>query len=275
LTELHLIGTLTQDPDGPERLAGLLREVRPDQVAVEASRRAFERQRARGGAAREEALAVLRQRGADAATVDFWGRRLDPARLHFEPFTAAAYAAGDGLPLHFLEDDEGDDPGGGPGGPGGLPEREEDGAGGAEDFRRADPEALAALASHDWAASYRADYARARADLEAKACLEFLIPVEAQPAYKARDEAICGRLRALLDGAADLPAGGAGGARRGGPARLAVVCDLTHLYFSEARLTIYSQLYEATTRRYVVDGKGAVRDHPIVLPWASSPAFPA
>ncbi len=89
--------------------------------------------------------------------------------------------------------------------------------GGAEDFRRADPEALAALAGHDWAASYRADYARARADLEAKACLEFLIPVEAQPAYKARDEAICGRLRVLLDGAGDLPGGGgAGGARRGG-----------------------------------------------------------
>ncbi|HEX2513942.1 MAG TPA: hypothetical protein VH257_04500 [Chloroflexota bacterium] len=258
MTELHLIGTLTQDPDGPERLAGLLREVRPDQVAVEVSRRAFEHQRARGGAARAEALAVLRQRGADAATVDFWGRRLDPARLHFEPFTAAAYAAGDGLPLHFLGDDEGDGPGGGPGGP---PVGEEDGAGGAEDFRQADPEALAALAGHDWAASYRADYARARADLEAKACLEFLIPVEAQPAYKARDEAICGRLRALLDGAGDE------GARRGEPARLAVVCDLTHLYFSEARLTIYSQLYEATTRRYVVDGKGAVRDHPIVLPW--------
>jgi hypothetical protein len=51
-----------------------------------------------------------------------------------------------------------------------------------------------------------------------------------------------------------------------------VVCALTHLYFSEARLTIYSQLYEATARRYVVDGKGAVRDHPIVLPWAPSPS---
>ena len=159
---------------------------------------------------------MLRQRGADAATVDFWGRRLDPARLHFAPFTAAAYAAGDGLPLHFLGDDEGDDPGSGPGGP---PERGEDGGGGAEDFRRADPEALAALAGHDWAASYRADYARARADLEAKACLEFLIPVEAQPAYKARDEAICGRLRVLLDGAGDLPGGGAGGRTAGRPER--------------------------------------------------------
>jgi hypothetical protein len=261
LTELHLIGTLTQDPDGPERLAGLLREVRPDAVAVEVSRRAFEHQRTRGGAAREEALAVLRRRGADAATVDFWGRRLDPARLHFEPFTAAAYAAAGGIPLHFLGDDVPDDPGGAP---------PEDGENGAGDFQRADPEALAALAGHDWAAMYRADYARARADLEAKACLEFLLPVEDQPAYKARDEAICGRLRALLAGTAEEGAvrgRGEGSAGGGGPERLAVVCALTHLYFSEARLTIYSQLYEATTRRYVVDGRGAVLDHPIVLPW--------
>jgi hypothetical protein len=263
LRELHLIGTLTQDPDGPERLAGLLREVRPDALAVEASRRAYERQRERGGAAREEVLAVLRQRGADAATVDFWGRRLDPARLHFEPFTAAAYAAADGLPLHFLGDDEDE----APGEAGAPPADGEAGEGGAEDFRRADPEALAALAGHDWAATYRADYARARSDLEAKACLEFLLPVEAQPAYKARDEAICGRLRALLAGAGEEGAGRGGGGGDAGPERLAVVCALTHLYFSEARLTIYSQLYEATTRRYVVDGAGAVRDHPIVLPW--------
>jgi hypothetical protein len=263
--ELHLIGTLAQDPDGPERLAGLLAELRPDAVAVEACRPAFERQRDGGAAARRAALAAIRRKGADRDTLAFWRRRLETARLHFEAFGAAAYAAAAGVPLHFLGEDDG------AAGTG-------DGVG---DFRQAEGRALAALAAHDWPAAYRADYARARADLEAKACLEFLLPPAAQPAFRVRDGAMAARLRVVLAGAEDA---GAGAAPAPGPddlaplpadprpRRVALVCALTHLYFSEARLTVYSQLYEATTGRYLADGIGAIRDHPIVLPWSPASA---
>jgi hypothetical protein len=257
VSELHLIGTLAQDPDGPERLSGLLAELRPDAVAVESSRPSFERHRTGGAAARDAALAAIREQGADPVTLSFWHRRLETARLHFEAFTAAAYAAAAAVPLHFLGED-GDAPGDAGTGAG-------DGVG---DFRRVDARALAALAAHDWPATYRADYSRARADLEAKACLEFLLPLEAQPAFRVRDRALSARLLALLDAAGAPGAPGAPGAAR--TRRVAMVCALTHLYFSEARLTIYSQLYEATTRRYLADGAGAIPDHPIVLPWAPS-----
>lgn len=130
----------------------------------------------------------------------------------------------------------------------------------AAEFRTADRETLAALAAHDWQAAYAADYARGRVDLEAKACLEFLLPVEQQSAFGARDRALAGRIERLLADETRVA--------NGASQRLAVVCDMTHLYFSEARLTIYSLLYEATTQRYLTDGAGAVADHPIVLPWA-------
>jgi hypothetical protein len=279
MAELHLIGTLAQDPDGPERLAGLLDEVRPGAIGIEASRAAFEGQRERGDAAHAASVAAIQAKVADAAALAFWRRRLAKERLHYEAFTAAAYAEAHGLPLVFL--DEGaplEDTGAAA--PAGTAD---DSQGGAEDpaaeFRFADGEALAALAAHDWEAAYAADYARARGDLEAKACLEFLLPLPQQPAYRARDRRMARQIAALLQGDGGPPDRPARPAGPGGPAgppargrRVAVVCALTHLYFSEARLTIYSQLYEATTRRYITDGAGLIHDHAIVLPWTTTGA---
>jgi hypothetical protein len=271
MAELHLIGTLAQDPDGPERLAALLAGMQPDAVALETSRADFERRRAGGAAARAAALDAIRHKGATADTLDFWGRRLQPERRHFEAFTATAFAAERGVPLHFLEVDGDADRSDGTGREGAGESGDADDADDADDagdagvaeeadeFRRADGQALASLAAHDWRAAYEAEYARARIDLEAKACLEFLVPLPEQPAYRARDRVMARRIGDLL---ARTSPGSAGR-----PPRVAVVCAVTHLYFSEARLTIYSQLYEATTGRYLTDSTGAVRDHPIVLPW--------
>lgn len=271
MAELHLIGTLAQDPDGPERLARLLDQVQPDALGVEASRAAFEGQRARGDAARAASLAAIEAQTADTATLAFWHRRLAKERLHYEAFTAAAYADSHALPLVFLDEEPPLD-GTGEAGAAGMAD---DSEGGPEDpaaeFRFAGGEALAALAAHDWQAAYAADYARARGDLEAKACLEFLLPLPQQPAYRARDRRMSRQIEALLQGgeggAGPLGGRGAPGEPRGPAPRVAVVCALTHLYFSEARLTIYSQLYEATTRRYVTDAAGAIHDHEIMLPW--------
>lgn len=240
--ELHLIGTLAQDPDGPERLAAVLAAVQPDVLAVEGSGAAFQRHVVAGDASQAAALAAIQGKGVDPATLAFWQRRLAKERLHYEAFTVAAYAQRHGLAIHFLGEEENAPPDGDPADP-------------AEEFGRAEGEALAALAAHDWAAVFAADYARARVDLEAKACLEFLLPVAQQPAFRAQDRAMAARIQDLV---AAEPNG-----------RVAVVCALTHLYFSEAWLTIYAQLYDATTQRHLADDVGLILDHPIALPWVT------
>ena len=88
-------------------------------------------------------------------------------------------------------------------------------------------------------------------DLEAKACLEFLLPVAQHAEYHGRTRAMAHLLECLLQQ----------------HQRVAVVCGLTQLYFSEARLTLYAQLYDSVAQRYISDDTGMVRDHPIVLPW--------
>src|SRR5438093_1280094 len=64
MVELHLVGTLAHDPDGLQRLSDLLEAVRPDVVAVEASRRAFERQASGGDEASTSAVGAITAKGA-------------------------------------------------------------------------------------------------------------------------------------------------------------------------------------------------------------------
>lgn len=235
MPQLHLIGTLPQDPDGAARLDALLAEIRPAAIAVEGSRAEYERARAAGHAGLEAALEGAALAPAHGAA-DFLARLFSAEHTHFEQWAATRYAARQGIPLTFLDPDD-------PSNWAAEPERPP-----------ASPELLAALAAHDWRAAFAQDYDRARAELEGKACLEFLIPPHEHPAHAARDAALAGRIEALMRDAPE--------------SRLAVVCSLTHLYFSEARLTLYSLLYERTTCRYLTDGQGALVDHRIAVPWA-------
>ena len=250
MAELHLIGTLAHDPDGSARLGQLLDEVQPDVVVVEASRAAFERQETGGDQATAAAVEAITANGAAAATIAFWRRWLAKEHLYFEAFGAAAHARQRTVPLHFIEPldttpelappEDMDDP--------------------AAAYALADPDTLRGIAEHDWRGDYARNYARARVDLEAKACLEFLLPVAQQAAYRTRTRRMANQLEHLLW---DSPAPRVA-------ARVAVVCPVTQLYFSEAHLTLYAQLYEATAQRYLADSAGLVRDHPIVLPWSTT-----
>jgi hypothetical protein len=263
MTELHLIGTLAHDPDGPARLAALLDEVQPDVLAIEASH-AIVRPTTVSDRVSAATLAAMEARGADAATLDFWHRRLAREQMHYEAFTTAAYALQYARPLHFLQqspdealETEAPDPASGAG-----QEEPRDAPHGVDDevtaFQFADLETLQGIAAYDWRDDYARNYARARVDLEAKACLEFLLPVGQQATYYANTRSMARRLALVL--------------RQHEHQRVAAVCALTQLYFSEARLTLYSQLYDAVARRYITDATRAIRDHPIVLPWASSGA---
>jgi hypothetical protein len=268
MAELHLIGTLAHDPDGPARLAALLDEVQPDILAIEASDGVVRSTRAsdRASAATLDAIGA---KGADPATLAFWRRRLAREQMHYEAFTTAAYALQHARPLHFLQptpeevhDTEAPNAASETG-----QEQPLDGSQGADGevtaLQFADLETLQGIAAYDWPGDYARNYARARVDLEAKACLEFLLPLGQQATYYATTLSMARRLALVLNQHE----------RR----RVAAVCALTQLYFSEARLTLYSQLYDAVAQRYITDAAGAIRDHPIVLPWASEgrqEAFP-
>lgn len=249
MAQLHLIGTLAHDPDGPQRLTDLLDEVQPDVVVVEVSRSAFERQVKDGDEASVAAMEAIAARGADPLTIAFWRRWVAKEQLYFETFSAARYADQRTRRLHFLEPDAGASPDS-------APPDEGDGSADAAAYALADLETLRGIATHDWRGDYAHNYARARIDLEAKACLEFLLPATRHAAYATRTRAMAGQIEPLLR---DPPA-----------QRVAVVCALTQLYFSEAFLTLYAQLYELVTRRYLADGTGLIPDHPIVLPWKSA-----
>jgi hypothetical protein len=223
--QLCLVGVLPQDPDGPARLLAVLATVQPDAIAVEATATIL----TPDPAARADAEAVLTaisSRLDDAYQLAFWRERLAPEQVHYPAFASAAYAARHGIPVHFVGDDS-------------------EPASDAPALLQLDAETLRGMAAFDWQRVFTQDYARARRDLEANGCIEFLVPVGQQHAlFFTRERALVKQVEPLL-----------GDFTRH---RLALVCAVPHLYFSETGLTLYMQLGQATARRFLADGKGEI-----------------
>jgi hypothetical protein len=139
--------------------------------------------------------------------------------------------------LHFLGDD----------GP------EPDSVGDATALAQLDDATLRGMAAFDWHHAYAADYSRARRELEAKGCIEFLVPADQHGAFYERDRILSRRLLGICSS--------------DGAERLAFVCSVPHLYYSDQGLTVYMQLGQETARRYLIDGSGEVRDYAIAHPY--------
>jgi hypothetical protein len=230
---LALIGTLPQDPDGSQRLTAILESLRPEAIAVE-DHAAILQPTAQARAAADGALIAIRQVVDDPLQLEFWRHRLSPEQVHFQAFACAAYGSAWGVPVHFLGD----------------PDAESDSVGDATALAQLDADTLRGMAAFDWQTAYANDYARARRELEAKGCIEFLVPVDQHRAFWERDRVLAVQIERLL---ADNE-------------RLAVVCAVPHLYFSDTGLTVYMQVGDASAQRYLSDGRGEVRDFAIAHP---------
>jgi hypothetical protein len=234
VSEVHLIGTLPQDPDGASRLCHVLEQIRPDAIAVEDHARVLAPD-SQAHLAATETLVAIEQRLVDSSLslIQFWEQRLAPEQVHFQAFTCAAYASQCGVALHFLGDDG----------------AEPDSVGDATGLAQLDADTLRSMAAFDWQQAYAADYARARNELEAKGCIEFLVLLDQHRAFYERDRSLSSQLMRILQS-------------KPGVQRLAFVCSVPHLYFSDDGLTIYMQLERAhtTVRRYLADDAGEVRD---------------
>jgi hypothetical protein len=226
--QLCLVGVLPQDPDGSERLLAVLETIQPDTLAVEENAPSLT-----PSATAEEALAVIGARLDDAHQLAFWRQRLAPQRVHYPAFASAAYGAGRGVPVYFLGDDA-----------------EPDDVGDALALAQLDAESLRGMAAFDWQSVYAQDYGRARRDLEAKGCIEFLVPFEQQRLFHERESVLAKLVAPLLDR----------------PGTLALVCAVPHLYYSDTQLTLYMRLGQGTARRFLTDGQGAIRDIAIAHP---------
>jgi hypothetical protein len=235
--ELHLIGTLPRDPSGPQRLRDLLGVLRPDVVAVQGSRVDYERARATSHPALEDATEdVLTTPGHSAATANLILRLLSPRFAHFEHDAAVRYTNRHKRRLVFLDEDASED--------------EDAEPGVVQDPLVPSIPALAnvtlttadllALAARDWNAEFARAYDRGRAALSAGTLLEGVLPSEHRTAHTQRAAALSAAVTRLLR---DAPI-----------ERIAVVCSVSHLYASDASLTLFSVLRHEPTARYLLEG---------------------
>jgi hypothetical protein len=228
--ELCLVGFLPQDPDGEERLLAVLEAIQPDAIAVEENAAILAlNANARVTVTVDEALTVIASRLDDSHQIEWWRKRLAPEQVHYPASASAAYGARRGIPVYFLGDDA-----------------EPDSVGDALALVQLDSETLRGMAAFDWQGAYARDYARARRDLEAKGCIEFLLPVGQHRSFHERESVLAAQVEQLL---------GCPGAKR-----IALVCAVPHLYFSDTHLTLYMQLGQGTARRFLTDGQGAIAD---------------
>jgi hypothetical protein len=223
MPELSLIGFLPQDPDGEQRLLAVLETIQPAAIAVEENASVLTLD------APKAVLAVISERLDDPRQLEFWRKRLAPEHVHYPAFASAAYGARHDRPVYFLGDDT--DP---------------DSADEAQALVQLDAETLRGMAAFDWQHMYAQDYARARRDLEAQGCIEFLVPLAQQALFRERERALAKQVEQLLV--------------RLETQRLALVCGIPHLYYSDTQLTLYRQLGPGAVRRFVTDGHGEVRD---------------
>jgi hypothetical protein len=232
--ELCLVGFLPQDPDGEKRLLSILEAIQPDAIAVEENA-AILALNANARVTVDEALTVIGSRLDDSHQIEWWRKRLAPEQVHYPAFASAAYGGRRGIPVYFLGDGA-----------------EPDSVGDAPALVQLDAETLRGMAAFDWQSVYAQDYARARRDLQAKGCIEFLVPVAQHCSFRERESALVEQVEPLL----------------GRPVIqcLALVCAVPHLYFSDTHLTLYMQLGQGKARRFLTDGQGEIRDIAIAHP---------